>query len=529
MFEVIYRLQARRRSLLLAALAVAVVGFLSIIVYSQPTTHAAEPPDDCWGGVLSEDPLQCYVVDEAHREGVIEVEGLYEDGVGSLYIFFKYLREVEVWLTTELYDYLQQKGLEFVEKSPDQLSYYPNYADEGIDVATQSSSYDVVLFRPGGAEARRQVGGWGTWTQVWPRTSSKSVDYTPATFDVSDVDVTNFPELDCAEQRRQILRPRSCDAWKRHPELGIAGWYGNGKPTYVQVKAPPGKEENIDAAREELIRVYGPENDANRVFIPVKYDFEELWRWSVVLDRFAVSSGNTIGIRGARVSPNIGSSATTLFPLDNLKRTSYENSDQTRETISVSALDEQRVAAALPVLLPQLGIPVDAVGVITRFRDGPPVVAVPSLPLASSGPRDTGEASNKSPTPFAEPSQNGSEERTRQAEDSPTDANLTSNMTDEVSPSSTQSSDSEIKTDGEAIGQVEGTSPNRPASVEHTISAVDGAQGNSEETTSAAPLPTNGGVSIWVIAGIVVGGFFALISLGVGIVLTGRWRRGHAV
>ena len=53
--------------------------WLFLGVYSTPAAHAEEPPDDCWGETLSVDPLHCHVVDEAHREGVIEVEGVYDD------------------------------------------------------------------------------------------------------------------------------------------------------------------------------------------------------------------------------------------------------------------------------------------------------------------------------------------------------------------------------------------------------------------------------------------------------------------
>ncbi len=183
--------------------------------------------------------------------------------------------------------------------------------------------------------------------------------------------MTSFPELDCVEQRRLILRSTSCRMSRRFPELGIAGWHAK----FVQVKAPPGEEANIDAAREEFVRWKGVEISEGLVIIPVKYDFEELWRWTVVLNRFAVSAGNTIGIRWVMVSPNIGTSG-TLFPLDNLRPTIHEGSDQTRETIHVWGVDEQRIAESLPVLLPQLGIPVDAVGVIRRYRNEPPTVAV---------------------------------------------------------------------------------------------------------------------------------------------------------
>ena len=33
--------------------------------------------------------------------------------------------------------------------------------------------------------------------------------------------------------------------------------------------------------------------------IPFNYDYEELWRWATILNRFALSAGNTIGVGGA--------------------------------------------------------------------------------------------------------------------------------------------------------------------------------------------------------------------------------------
>ena len=90
-------------------------GILSLFlgIYSIPVIHAEEPPDDCWGGTLSADPLHCHVIDEAHREGIIEVEGIYDDGNGALYIFFNYLRTVEDRVYPELMEYFRQKGKEF--------------------------------------------------------------------------------------------------------------------------------------------------------------------------------------------------------------------------------------------------------------------------------------------------------------------------------------------------------------------------------------------------------------------------------
>ena len=104
---------------------------------------------------------------------------------------------------------------------------------------------------------------------------------------------------------------------------------------------------------------------------PVEWDYEDLWRWAIVLERFSRSAANTIGIIGAGVWWNQDYSAgTVVYPRVFLNGLSgvyrYQPAD-IRETIIVRTLgDQQVVADALPVLLPLLGIPVDAVGVVHR-------------------------------------------------------------------------------------------------------------------------------------------------------------------
>ena len=47
---------------------------------------AAEPPlGDCFGGVLSEDPLHCYVLEQAQARGLMDILGVYDDG-DTLYV-----------------------------------------------------------------------------------------------------------------------------------------------------------------------------------------------------------------------------------------------------------------------------------------------------------------------------------------------------------------------------------------------------------------------------------------------------------
>ena len=114
---------------------------------------------------------------------------------------------------------------------------------------------------------------------------------------------------------------------------------------------------------------FGP--DWEVITIPVRYDFGELWRWSVVLERFAVSAGNTVGITGAEVVINGTGHGFNEEPrvwlngVEPLRRDSTgsdDDPDTIRTILMVWAVDPHLAAEALPELLPELGIPTDAVG-----------------------------------------------------------------------------------------------------------------------------------------------------------------------
>ena len=462
-----------------AALSAAILGLL-IASNPTPAAHAQEPPDDCFGGALKEDPLHCYVLEQAHREGVIEVEGVYEDGGGVLRVFLTYPDGVDGSLDYELRDYFLEKGHEFSEKEPDQVSYdfdahhcdptastaadrecLLDFTFVGVDtIVPWSSPYDRIRLSPGGAEARRGKGGWASWDQVWPAVPGGVAKDTPdpsGNFDVSEVNVTDFPELDCFEQQRLILSIGSCDWWKERPGLGVAGWRTwDHKRYYIQVKNPPEDEAEFEALKQNLYPCYdrvGPcyyvqhdgtmgytsvKTPVELLIIPVKYDFEDLWRWALVLNRFAQSSGNTLGIRSAQVSINAERSGLTLFPLEDLRPARSDDYAEVRETISVGSNDPQRTLEALPTLLPQLGIPIDAVGVVLGKIDQSVQVAIP---------------------------------------------------------------------------------------VPGSAATVGGTEGNGRVDVSGAARPSNDGSgSTWVIAG-AAGGFLAFIVLGAGVVLTRRLRR----
>ena len=401
------------------ALAVVSLSQLGSTVHGQepdsdsPASAVQPPPGDCWGGALSEDPLHCYALEKAQRDGVIAVEGVY-DAWGELHIFFNYHNGPPVTALfdqgrhEELNEVLKANAREFVVKYPEQVTY--NLANSHCKESGPAAAYrDCILdwtfifneFIPwdgpyvrivvisGGAEGRRALPGWASWVQIWPAMESGTAGASDA-FDVSDVDLTNFPEMKCGDRGGG----GACGIAKRFPIWGIAGWHDPGKDLYIQVKAAPGEEDAAVAAlRADFARRYGDSDSygyyQDAVITPVKYSYEELWRWQLLLERFAVSSGNTIGITGAEVITNVTDSwaidriAYLLSDVQEADRNSFADY---RETVAVfTTLDADRVASLLPILLSQLGIPVDAVGILMQWSPQPPGFTVADVGVASSG------------------------------------------------------------------------------------------------------------------------------------------------
>ena len=89
--------------------------------------------------------------------------------------------------------------------------------------------------------------------------------------------------------------------------------------------------------------------------------------------RGATDTGNTIGITWAKVSWNSGRlrpDDPDVVYLNGVKPTTGYDPEHMREMVVLQARDIHVAAAALPVLLPQLGIPVDAVGIVRRSDQG---------------------------------------------------------------------------------------------------------------------------------------------------------------
>ncbi len=281
---------ARVRQLVRSSVLVMVLSVAALAVLSSSVAHAEEPPGDCWNDALSADPLHCYTLEEAQRDGEIEVEGVYE-AENVLYIFFSDLRDSGT--RGDLDDILKEHARDFVRLFPDQVAYDDfsrhrcsrsdpaetyrdcmlGYTFDHASFYPWSSAYDNIRLASGGAAARQSRPGWASWHQVWP-TATGGARGASEDFDVSGVNVTNFPDIECVRPHNT----ESCGKYKEYSAFGIAGWHGSAM-TYIQVKAGPGEETNVETAlREEFIRRGGPGTDggSNTVIIPVKYDYQEL-------------------------------------------------------------------------------------------------------------------------------------------------------------------------------------------------------------------------------------------------------------
>ena len=359
---------------------------------------ADEPPVDagCFNGALSDDPLHCYVLEAAQREGIIKIESIFQVGkVLHVYLYDTEPVSNEVLISDEVIEYFKAKSIEFVEQWPDRV-FYGKYETCARRIRTSpldcllnhhtgwhetavmphAENYENVLLRPWTSESLRSNRGWAAYRQVWPNraTGGQGVPAIPSVFDVSEVDMTNIPELDCYA-RTMRRQSGGCSRNEQHPNVGnIVGWYTTYDRGWVQLKPPQDEDLDIEAAKEELIRTFPTSSEGRWFIIPVKYDYQELWRWATLIDRFAFTSGNSIGITSAFVASNVdmwANFAESVFPLPSLPEAEPDAWADHRTTIVVSTFHLQETLNTLPKLLDQLGIPVDAVGVVIRYDDTP--------------------------------------------------------------------------------------------------------------------------------------------------------------
>ena len=309
-----------------AALALAVAVSWAAPAHAQDATttpaSSGPPLGDCWGGVLSGDPLHCYALEQAERANLIDVTALYvAPGGGPLYVW---LRQSEP-VSEAVHESLRAKSREFYARWPEHTPHRAQFELDAVlsrgDPLPLSDTYEDIVLHVGGEKARRTQLAWASWRQVWPASAGSSgARGATEGFDVSGVDVTNLPKVHC-----KVDPTDACVLWLQYPSLGFAGRVHTDGPriTYLQLKNPPEEMAEREALKDRLYPCHdtiGPctytrdgatvRTHIRRTFeielIEVKYDFGELWRWSALLSRFAQTAGNTIGITGGTVTVNHG-------------------------------------------------------------------------------------------------------------------------------------------------------------------------------------------------------------------------------
>ena len=416
---------------------------------AQDPLGTTPPPGNCWNGALSKEPLHCYILEEAQRAGRIEVAAVYQEpGYAPLWV---YLAQTAP-LSDDVGAYLRDKAHEYITSSTRRSDYRVERCDGSMGDARKScldsligdptwwyfysplegglpppSAYSHVLLQVGGVDARRSRPGWATWKQWWPTVTGFGEAGSASGsggFDVSDVDVTNIPKPDCEDARDidTTLRP-SCRGWQDSSEPGFAGMHTDrhnpeGKTIHVQLTtAIPKGETELEALRQRVAPGYEA-FDFKVEFVRVKYDFGQLWRWSVILDRFSRSAGNTIGIMGAEVDTNLYIVLPPPYAYDvwlnGAKPVGRDETGISRDwstarnilTVWAEKSSIGGVVSALPRLLPALGIPADAVGLVqsmdySYLREGVrPAIGgegtVPVAPQPAGAPADTPGAGDNS-------------------------------------------------------------------------------------------------------------------------------------
>ena len=406
--------------------AATVVAALVVAAFSIYTVPLKPPLGDCFGGALSQDPLICYVLEQADRQSIIDVEAVYDaDGV----LYFSLDQDEE--LSSNVYEFFEAKAVEFFDRWPDDLPRWPDDStglseclerfeprecspgmNLGLMYLPRSMVYNDMRFFIGGDADRRSTPGWASWRRLWPATTSGASDAstTPATFDVSDVDMTNLPVHYACPDKLYGHRDDICSR-DQNVALSIIDTHspnGTDRNKYIEYADPPEDPAQVIALKKIIDPCYGiswgvcewtrtvtfgqgdtttyvdrtvkqaasvtkPDYD-DIVLIPVKYGPGELMRWVEILNRFALSTGNTIGLYEATIDDNretkefeVVFSSAGPGPARMTEDGRYDLST-VRTIILVAGFDAQRIAAALPTLLPLLGIPADAVGVIGTMR-----------------------------------------------------------------------------------------------------------------------------------------------------------------
>ena len=419
------------RLILLMRAATAIAAVTLTALAQRPTPDPGrgptDPSRDCWNGVLQYEIPHCYLFEEAENDGKIKIESIYLEPSGALCIFLSRTEPIDEELVkyfeAKAHQYVEKKTQEFLEDAADgsysmilhdwvdhqgtctgqtgeeRRHCYNNILADGSitplwwafdhqpGAFPEPFEYKNIFMHVGGTEARKNVASWASWRQLWP-TEEEETTTDSFEFDLSNIDTTKLPKPVCDDvyQYSNDHMATSCRSWERHPELGVGATHvrdeGHGVGTlFHHITSPiPTDEEELEALKQKL----GPGYDEygwKMELLPAKYDFGQLWQWKTLLERFILSETNTIGLLTVELNTNghfeRESEDIQLWVGGNKPAGPDKffgiglDFDELRNILVLGATDHYKVADALPHLLPRLGIPLDAVGLVIHKDRSP--------------------------------------------------------------------------------------------------------------------------------------------------------------
>ena len=547
----------------------------------DPGRGPTDPSRDCWNGVLQYEIPHCHLFEEAENDGKIKIESIYLEPSGAIYIFLSRTgpidEELAKYFEAKAHQYMEKKTREFLEDAADgsysmilhdwvdhhgtctgqtgeerKHCYNSVLADGSITplwwwgpnhqsiMFPEPFEYENIYMLAGGTATRKNVPAWASWRQLWP-TEEEETTTDSYEFDVSGIDTSNFPKLVCDDVYKYSNghMATSCRGWERHTDLGVGAAYvsdqdsGLGTVFYYLTTPIPTDEEELEALKQKIGPGYA-EYGWKMELIPVRYDFGQLWQWKILLERFILSDANTIGILTVELNTNghfhRESEDKELWVGGNKPAGPDKffgiglDFDELRNILVLGATDHHQVADALPHLLPLLGIPLDAVGLVVRKDHSP--LRVYLLKEESDIPKTQPESAdittkeepnlNQQETPTtAAPPKNLSKEADRS--DNP-GTNVGTTSRTEGSPTTTEVAKQASAVTPSTQGDSTQNPPAAVHSLDNALPTSPPKSGIAEENrpdgqeTGNSPDPSETGNSRWTV--ITIAGLAGLIAVG---------------
>ena len=382
-----------------------VVGVLALFVLST-RSPSSQKLNGCFGGLLSQYPLHCEFLEDAHNNDQISIEAIYQIG-DALFLFLnqpggfseteaeslRILARTKIAKFDAWGDCRTEHGYDFDERGCALgVLEIPGHWEDRL--LPQMAQYEDLVLKIGGVVSLGLQPAAASYVKRWPVTaggqggqsnSGISTRSSNQQFDVSDINLGNVPPVDCDILQGNEIR-RSCLWWERHPEFDIAGVFdGNYPKTYVLIKATTNQQTKAATTKASLIAKYDHLDQSNLVVTAIDHNFSDLWKWMALLNKFAYSSANSVGIDYAFITVNqTPPSSDTIIPASGPGLAPDDAPNSLRTTIAIGTYDLSGTVAALPQLLPALGIPVSAVGIVHRFSFEGGLVGEPAIESVDS-------------------------------------------------------------------------------------------------------------------------------------------------